>query len=388
MRPPVRLGFVSVRSCYRGDGLHVDAGLGRLVDALAARVDSLTVALSVAPERHPLYDHTLRVPESAFVPLPYLPSFLGGFHKFVPCLEAIREVERRSDVLVVQLPFVAPLALIGPKKPRVYDVCMDQPAYLRESATYHGVAKRAAVATADAVDLLHRALARRRDARLVTHGEVLLERFGRDRGVSVVSSSILDAEIGSVSRQRPPGRFRVLFVGYLRKEKGFDVLIEAFERLSRRLPEAELTIVGAREGADRGAGPEIERAVAALAERRAVTFLGHKGFGPELFQCYADADVLALPTRSEGTPRVLVEARAFGCPVVATRVGGIPSSVSDGIDGLLVPPGDAAALEAALFRVASDRALRDRLVEGGLTRARSSTVDAFAEAILHEATRL
>ncbi len=68
-----------------------------------------------------------------------------------------------------------------------------------------------------------------------------------------------------------------------------------------------------------------------------VRFLGHRDFGPELFQCYADADVLVVPSRTEGTPRVLVEARGFGCPVIGTSVGGIPTSIANGIDGLLVP---------------------------------------------------
>jgi glycosyltransferase involved in cell wall biosynthesis len=94
-----------------------------------------------------------------------------------------------------------------------------------------------------------------------------------------------------------------------------------------------------------------------------------------LFQAYADADVLALPSLSEGTPRVLVEARAFGCAVVATTVGGIPTSVTHGVDGLLVPPGDPAALCEALVQLAADEQERQRLVDGGLRRARQCTIE-------------
>jgi glycosyltransferase involved in cell wall biosynthesis len=95
-----------------------------------------------------------------------------------------------------------------------------------------------------------------------------------------------------------------------------------------------------------------------------------------------------VPSRSEGTPRVLVEARSFGCPVVATRVGGIPTSVEDGVDGLLVPPDDPGALADALARLADDGELRARLVAGGLARARRTTVDAFAQTMIDEAARL
>lgn len=320
--------------------------------------------------------------------MPELPSVTGGFHKVLPAARAIAEVERASDVAIVQLPFAAPLALLGPRGPRVYHLCMDQPAYVRTSTAYSGAAKLAAVAAADGFELLHHGLLRARGARIVTHGDVLLERFGPSRGRSVVSSSVLDAEIGAFSRSRPAGApFRVLFVGYLREEKGFDVLLEAFEGLGRRVPGAELVIVGAREAVDRGASDRIERMLAAVSSRARVELAGHKSFGPELFQCYADADVLVLPTRSEGTPRVLVEARAHGCPIVASRVGGIPSSVREGEDGLLVRPGDVWELEEAMVRIATDSALRARLIRGGYARAREHSVERFAAAILEEAER-
>ena len=77
----------------------------------------------------------------------------------------------------------------------------------------------------------------------------------------------------------------------------------------------------------------------------------------------AAADLLCLPSHSEGSPNVVVEALASGVPVVATRVGGVPDLVADGVNGLLVPPADAHALSAAL-----DEALR-RAVE--YRRARS-----------------
>lgn len=112
---------------------------------------------------------------------------------------------------------------------------------------------------------------------------------------------------------------------------------------------------------------------------------GHLEFGSELFQEYADADVFVLPSRSEGTPRVLVEARAFGCPVVATRVGGIPSSVAEGRDGLLVPPDDVTALADAILRVATEPGLRQSLSRSGRERVRSWTIDGLADALVEQA---
>src|SRR5262249_26137255 len=154
---------------------------------------------------------------------------------------------------------------------------------------------------------------------------------------------------------RPAGRFRVLFVGYLRPEKGVDTLVDAFERLLAAGVDAELQVVGARDAAEHGVTADLLARLAELSSR--VLWSGHLPVGPPLFQAFADADVAVVPSRSEGTPRVLVEARAFGCPVIGTRVGGIPTSIDDGSDGLLVPPDDASALAAALLRLATDQPL-------------------------------
>jgi glycosyltransferase involved in cell wall biosynthesis len=91
-----------------------------------------------------------------------------------------------------------------------------------------------------------------------------------------------------------------------------------------------------------------------------------------------------LPSRSEGTPRVLVEARAFGCPVVATTAGGIPTSVTDGVDGLLVAPEDPDALADAILQVIQDGELRARLVAAGRERAAGHTAEAFTRILVEE----
>jgi glycosyltransferase involved in cell wall biosynthesis len=216
----------------------------------------------------------------------------------------------------------------------------------------------------------------------VANGEAI-DRWYGGRGRVVISSALRDSEILSVQRRRPLGDgFRVLFVGFLRHEKGLDTLVAAFKILLEALPQAELEIVGAAHTVDQGVGSQLERELADLRAAGKARILPALPFGPELFQRYADADVLALPSRSEGTPRVLVEARAFRCPVVATRVGGIPSSIDDGEDGLIVPVDDPSALARALERVAADSNLRARLVERGLERARRATVEVFSSVLV------
>jgi glycosyltransferase involved in cell wall biosynthesis len=81
------------------------------------------------------------------------------------------------------------------------------------------------------------------------------------------------------------------------------------------------------------------------------------------------ADIFVLPSFEEARPRSIIEATRLGVPVVASNTGGIPSLVADGVNGLLVPPGDAHALAAALEALAGDPVLRRRLGEQARVRA-------------------
>ncbi|HKW41273.1 MAG TPA: glycosyltransferase, partial [Gemmatimonadales bacterium] len=99
--------------------------------------------------------------------------------------------------------------------------------------------------------------------------------------------------------------------------------------------------------------------------------------GVELGDAYAAADVLALPSildsrsDTEGLGVVLLEAMSYGVPVIGSRVGGIPDIIVDGETGLLVAPGDPAALAAALQRLAEDRGLAARLGAAGRAHVRA-----------------
>jgi glycosyltransferase involved in cell wall biosynthesis len=155
----------------------------------------------------------------------------------------------------------------------------------------------------------------------------------------------------------------LLFVGRLASNKGLLTLIDAFASFSRRHAEARLVLVGEDGGM---AGAVRERARAAGVGDR-VRLLGHLASDARLAGLYRGARLTVLPSAYEAFGLVLLESMAEGTPVVATSVGGIPEVVEDGRSGLLVPPGDAPALEAAIERLWTDRELAERMGRYGRT---------------------
>jgi glycosyltransferase involved in cell wall biosynthesis len=136
---------------------------------------------------------------------------------------------------------------------------------------------------------------------------------------------------------------RIAMVACLRPGKRIDVLIGAAPQILERHRETEFLIVGD--------GPCREQ-LTALARTTGVgdrfRFVGHSDEVPALL---ADADVFVLPSESEAFPNAILEAMAAGLPVVAASVGGIPELVADGVNGRLVPPGNAEALAGALIEL-------------------------------------
>jgi len=135
----------------------------------------------------------------------------------------------------------------------------------------------------------------------------------------------------------------ILFAGRLSKEKGVDVLLNAYAQYYAEGGNARLLISG-----DGPLRAEYEQLVSTLRLDNQVTFLGHRN---DVFSFYSQADIFVLPSRTEGLPMALLEAMSLGIPVVASNVGGIPDVVSDGLSGKLVPPEMPEALAAAFHHL-------------------------------------
>ena len=155
-------------------------------------------------------------------------------------------------------------------------------------------------------------------------------------------------------------RFTVGWIGRMTAVKRADDILLAFKRLRETGVDACLCLVG--DGPDRD---DVEEKAHELGIVRDCFFLGYQG---DVAPFYAAFDALVLPSANEGTPVSAIEALASRRPVVATRVGGVPDVVRDGVDGFLVEAGDVEGLAERLGRLAGDPELATRMGETGRER--------------------
>jgi glycosyltransferase involved in cell wall biosynthesis len=140
----------------------------------------------------------------------------------------------------------------------------------------------------------------------------------------------------------------ILCVGRLSREKAQTDLIGAIDHLNKLNPRIPVRVLFLGDGPER---IRIERAARSRALCSQVSLLGHHR---DVTPYYEIADIVAIPSISEGSPNVLLEAMAARVPVIATKVGGIPEIVSDGETALLVEPGNPAAMAKGIYRLLSN----------------------------------
>ena len=196
--------------------------------------------------------------------------------------------------------------------------------------------------------------------------------------VFVVPNTCREGEVARVmaldrSRLRrslglPDDGFVVCCVGRVEQGKGQDVLIRALPELVHLLPNLHVVFLGMVTEWGRELSHEVER----MGLVRQVVFAGSRD---DPYSFIRASDMLVHPSRTEGHAMAVLEAMVLRTPILATNVGGIPSSIEHGVSGWLVPPDDADALVEAFRLLAHDSPLRERLVEAAEARywARFST---------------
>lgn len=348
---------------------------------------SLPLSASLARKFEPLASHfELRVLGTAgdrrqggdprfHLYAPVRPAFLEGlaFHLLLP-LRVARQLKRfQPDAMLVQGTHETVAALIGRSLARsrtklILDIHGDWHTVTR---LYGSPLRRLLSPLADS---LARFALRRADA--VRTISDFTTNLVRNEGVEPTAVFPAYVDLGAFltpPRVPLPDRKQVLFVGVLERYKGIDVLLAAWRDVVTRIPDAVLVVVG------RGRlEPAVRQAMVELGER----LVWREAISqPEVAELLDASTALVLPSRSEGLPRIVMEAFCRGRPVIGARSGGIPDLVLDGVNGLLVECENRAELAQALVNVLDRPSLAKQLADGAATSdgAWKATAEEFAE---------
>jgi glycosyltransferase involved in cell wall biosynthesis len=199
--------------------------------------------------------------------------------------------------------------------------------------------------------------------------EILRFGIGTPERVAVVPLGLeLDRFVGCAVREGElraqlgldPDTPLIGIVARLAPIKAHDVFLAAASVVAQEMPQSRFVVVG-----DGECRSTLENLTRRLGLVEHVTFLGWR---PDLERIYADLDLVVLTSRNEGSPVSVIEAMAAAKPVVATRVGGVPDLVENGVSGLLVEPGDAAALAHSMLALLADPDRAHRMGRAGQKR--------------------
>jgi phosphatidylinositol alpha-mannosyltransferase len=173
------------------------------------------------------------------------------------------------------------------------------------------------------------------------------------------------------------GKLNILFIGRLEKRKGLDYLLEAYKRVKPEIPDSRLIVVGP--------GIRLRNKYEKRVRRsglKDVVFVGYVSYR-DLPRYYKTADIVCCPAIGwESFGIVLIEAMAVGKPIVASNIEGYASVMSDGVEGLLVPPKNAEKLAEALISLMSDESLRQQLGANGWNRVTEYSWENVAQRVL------
>ncbi len=387
---PTVLGYVTpVRAYVNAGEIFMQAASGRVADSLATHFEKLLICTRVVygPPPAPT-DSPLEAPNLELIPQPFWGTTLGSLPHFFGIFRAYMRTCRKSDLVFIRgmCPYIAVLYLCAFAFQR--SVChwiVGNPVALLRTSTRRGrILDLVALLYALQDRILSRVGRWLTDGVFLCNGHELAEAYRSPHTVATVSSAIREDEFTHRYDTCQGPTIRILFVGYIRPEKGIEYLLDAVSQLMTPQP-WELYIVGPSDF------PLYRRQLDAIVASRGIQervfWTGYTSYGEPLFEYLRTADLLVLPSLSEGTPHVLVEARANGLPCISTAVGGVPTSVTDGYDALLVPPKNSDALARAIDLVIRDGDLRRALIRNGLVSSRAHTLERFVGEVLDQLMR-
>lgn len=257
-----------------------------------------------------------------------------------------------------------------------YHLVGDPGSVVSEGNKYVGIQRLIAINYANYITRRLRKIIK--DVPALVNGSGLKNLYSKtDKIIEIRTSTFRKSEITLNVKELHKDSINILYVGYLRHEKGLTYLLESIEYLIKRGYNLRLSIIGEGDIME-----DLIRYAKKLSISDHVEFKGYIPLGEKLFEEYYKNDLFVLPSISEGTPRVLIEAMSKGLPVIATCVGGIPFTVKDGENGILVGPKDSMLLAKAIMKVINDDQFRNHIVNNGIEFAKQNTIESHVDEVV------
>lgn len=362
-------------------------GYARYVLEFARHFDHVTVFAPVTGRPTYFSGVPLDAPNVTIAGLPYFETHVQAYRRAPAILRVFRQHHAGLDVINAR--GTAPLAYLlwwltrRRGVPFLYHFSSDPFEMMARSPKYRGLYGRWARFAYSFEFAIQKYIMRRNYA--FTDGSAIAARLRRfTPHVEPIVLSTLQPDDYYLREDCCQGDVvRILYVGYLREGKGLDDLVEAVALLRREGRHVALELVGEGDRHDL-----LVAQVQRLGLQDHVHFHGRARLGPELNHHYNTADIFALPSLSEGSPRVITEALGHSLPVVATPVGNIAESLGDGRRGVLVPLRDPEALASGIRRLIDDDAFRRQCIREGYAFAREHGLDRFVARMAEKAREL
>ena len=370
-----------------GRGFDTYGGYARYVLEFARHFERVTVFAPVTDQPTYFSGCPLDAPNVTVAPLPFFTTHVQAY-RHAPAI--VRVFRKHADALdVINARGTAPLAYVlwwltrRRGVPFLYHFSSDPFEMIARSPRYRGLYRWFARTAYGCEFAIQKYIMRQNYS--FTDGSAICARLRRyTPNVEPIVLSTLQPEDYYQRDDSCTGAVvRLLYVGYLRQGKGLDDLIEAVGILRRAGRPVELELVGEGELRE-----PLQEQTRRSGLEQCVHFRGYLPLGPQLNQAYNTADIFALPSLSEGSPRVVLEALGHSLPVVATPVGNIPELLGQGRRGVLVPLRDPAALAAGIARLIDDGAFRRQCIREGYAFAREHGLDVFVARMAAKAHEL
>jgi len=300
--------------------------------------------------------------------------------KLIPVLH--KEIKKSDAVMVMHDDFLGLITLLQArkqKKPHLLFLGGNQVEVVRNK--YTGLKRWGAIYLAHLFEKIDQYWMDHGLTVLVTGREMIERLSAPERYIYPYFTSLISDEdiIYRKPRDISSNSTNILYAGFLTENKGVHILLEAFARFREKYHTPDIKLHLAGDGYFR---PKLEEICQQLKITENVIFYGFIGDKEKLKQLFREADMFVLPSKSEGIPKVLLEAMAYGVPILTTNVGGIPDIIEDGVNGLLIPPGSPGGLVKGMAKILFDAKLRQKLIDGGYHFIKEHTKEKQAKEII------